>query len=49
MPKLSIVVGGNTTVAGRNMGKATGGYGSLFYVFDFSPKEKSSGKPSNAN
>jgi hypothetical protein len=49
LPQLSIVAGGSTTVAGRNVGKATGGYGSLFYVFDFSPKEKSSGKSSNAN
>lgn len=49
LPELSIVLGGNTTVAGRNMGKATGGYASFFYVFDFSPKEKSSGKNSNSN
>ena len=48
LPQLSVVVGGNTTVAGRNMGKATGGYGSLFYVFNLGHKEKSSDKPSNS-
>lgn len=49
LPQLSIVVGGNTTVAGRNVGKATSFWGSFFYVFDFSPKTKSSDKPANAN
>jgi hypothetical protein len=40
--EVSLVAGGNTTVAGRNMGKSTTVYGSVFYVFDFSPKAKSS-------
>ena len=40
LPQLSIVAGGNTTVAGRNMGQATTVYGSLFYVFDLSKKDK---------
>ncbi len=44
IPQLSIVAGGNTTVAGRNMGQATTFYGSFFYVFDFSPKTKSTDK-----
>ncbi|WP_298741116.1 transporter [uncultured Chitinophaga sp.] len=38
MPQLSFVGGGNTTVAGRNMGQATTVYGSVFYVLDFSRK-----------
>jgi Putative MetA-pathway of phenol degradation len=38
MPQLSIVAGGNATVAGRNMGQATTVYGSVFYVLDFSRK-----------
>ena len=40
LPQLSIVAGGNTTVAGRNMGQSTTVYGSFFYVFDFSKKTK---------
>ena len=43
LPQLSIVAGGNTTVAGRNMGQATTVYGSFFYVFDFSQKNKING------
>ncbi len=39
--QLSIVAGGMYTVAGRNVGQSTTIYGSLFYVFDFSKKEKS--------
>ena len=46
LPQLSIVAGGNTTVAGRNMGQATTVYGSFFYVFDLSHKTKSSAQPS---
>lgn len=42
MPQLSIVAGGNTTVAGRNMGQSTTVYGSLFYILDFSRKSTSS-------
>jgi hypothetical protein len=49
IPQLSFVVAGNTTIAGRNMGKATGGSGSIFYVFDLSKKEKSSANTSNSN
>jgi hypothetical protein len=41
LPQLSIVAGGMYTVAGRNVGQSTTIYGSLFYVFDFSKKEKS--------
>lgn len=49
LPQLSIVAGGNTTVAGRNMGKATGYYGSLFWVLDLTRKEKATDQPSNTN
>jgi hypothetical protein len=49
IPQLSIVAGGNTTVAGRNVGQATNVYGSFFYVFDFSPKAKASAKPAQTN
>jgi hypothetical protein len=41
LPQLSIVAGGNTTIAGRNMGQATSVYGSFFYVFNLGPKTKS--------
>ncbi len=41
LPQLSIVAGGMYTVAGRNVGQSTTIYGSLFYVFDFSKKVKS--------
>ena len=41
LPQLSIVAGGMYTVAGRNVGQSTTIYGSLFYVFDFSKKAKS--------
>ncbi|MBL7743226.1 MAG: hypothetical protein JNN00_07075 [Chitinophagaceae bacterium] len=44
LPELSIVGGGNTTVAGRNMGQSTTVYGSFFYVLDFSPKAKTAAK-----
>lgn len=40
LPQLSIVAGGNTTVAGRNVGQANTVYGSFFYVLDFSRKSK---------
>ena len=49
LPQLSIVAGGMYTVAGRNVGQATTVYGSLFYVFDFSKKTKSSDQPSKTN
>jgi len=41
IPQLSIVAGGNATVAGRNMGQATTVYGSFFYVFNLGRKTKS--------
>ena len=43
LPQLSVVAGGNTTVAGRNMGQATNVYGSFFYVFNLGHKTKSTG------
>jgi hypothetical protein len=43
LPQLSIVAGGNATVAGRNMGQATNVYGSFFYVFNLGHKTKSTG------
>lgn len=45
LPELSIVVGGNTTVHGRNVGQATTIDGSIFYVFNLGHKTKSSNKP----
>ena len=45
LPELSIVAGGNTTVAGRNMGQATSIYGSFFYVLNLDHKTKSSDQP----
>ena len=47
LPQLSIVGGGNYTISGRNVGQSTAVYGSLFYVFDFSPKQKKSSQPSS--
>lgn len=44
IPQLSIVAGGNATIAGRNVGQATTVYGSFFYVFDLSPKTKTPAK-----
>lgn len=49
LPQLSIVTGGNTTVAGRNMGQSTTVYGSFFYVLDFNQKTKSTDKPAQTN
>lgn len=49
LPQMSIVAGGNTTVAGRNVGQATTVYGSVFYILDFSRKSKSPVPTSNAN
>lgn len=46
LPQLSIVGGGMYTISGRNVGQSTTVYGSLFYVFDFSKKTKSSDQPS---
>lgn len=44
---LSLVFGGNTTVAGRNVGQATTYYGSIFYIIEFG--SKSSAKTSTTN
>ncbi len=49
LPELSIVAGGNTTVAGRNMGQAKTVFGSFFYVLDFSRKISSSDKSAKTN
>jgi hypothetical protein len=49
LPQLSIVAGGNATIAGRNVGQATTIYGSFFYVFDLGHKTKSSDKPAKTN
>ncbi len=49
MPQLSIVTGGTTTIAGRNMGQSTTVYGSLFYILDFNHKTKSTNKPVKTN
>lgn len=49
LPQLSIVAGGFTTIGGRNVGQTTNIYGSLFYVFDFSRKEKNTDQPSKKN
>lgn len=35
---LSIVAGGNTTVAGRNVGQSSTYYGSIFYIVEFGKK-----------
>ncbi len=40
--EIALVAGGNTTVAGRNMGQSTSVYASVFYVFNFIRKTKSS-------
>ncbi len=44
LPQLSIVAGGNTTIAGRNVGKSTNVYGSFFYVLNLGPKTKTTDK-----
>ncbi len=49
LPQLSLVAGGNMTVAGRNMGQATTIYGSFFYVFDLGHKTKSTSNPNKTN
>ena len=40
IPALSIIGGGSYVVAGRNVGQSTSVYGGIFYVFNFSHKEK---------
>ena len=46
---LSLVGGGNTTIAGRNVGQATTFYGSIFYILDFTGKTKSSNQSDKTN
>jgi hypothetical protein len=41
---LSLIGGANTTVSGRNIGKANNIYAGIFYILDFTPKEKPSTK-----
>lgn len=47
--EVSLVAGGNTTVAGRNVGQATTFYGSVFYVLDFNRKAKSTVQDGKTN
>ncbi len=47
--EISLVAGGNTTVAGRNVGQSSTVYGAVFYVFDFSRKTKSVKTPEKTN
>lgn len=37
---LSFIAGGNTTIAGRNVGQSSSGYGGMFYVMSFSKNRK---------
>lgn len=46
---LLLVGGGNSTVAGRNVGQVTTFYGSVFYVLDFTHKTKSVNQPVKTN
>ena len=46
---LSFVGGGNTTIAGRNVGQATSFYGSAFYILDLTHKTKSTDKSGKTN
>jgi hypothetical protein len=46
VPGLSLIGGGNYTIAGRNMGQATTVYGGIFYIVNFKGK-KSSAQPSS--
>jgi hypothetical protein len=48
-PEISLVAGGNTTVAGRNMGQSTTFDVSIFYVLDFNHKKKSTDQPAKTN
>ena len=47
--RLSLVGGGNTTVAGRNTGQATTYYGSVFYILDFTRKTTTSNQSGKTN
>jgi hypothetical protein len=44
MPELSLTGNAATTIAGRNIGKSTGFNAGVFYVIDFSKKEKADSK-----
>ncbi len=44
---LSIVADANTTIAGRNVGQSTGFGGGIFYIMDFSKKEKNTSNTQN--
>ncbi len=44
---LSVIANGSTTVAGRNVGQATGFNAGIFYIFDFSKKKKKEKKADN--
>lgn len=44
---LSLVFGGNTTVAGRNVGQTTTYYGSIFYIIEFGKKASSKSSTKN--
>lgn len=49
LPQLSIVAGGNSVVAGRNVGQSTTVYGSVFYVFNLGHKTKTADQPAKTN
>jgi len=49
LPQLSIVAGGNTVIAGRNVGQSTTVYGSFFYVINLEGKTKTSAQPAKTN
>jgi len=49
VPALSLVAGGNSTVAGRNMGQATSVYGAVFYALDLGRKSKSTSSSLKTN
>jgi hypothetical protein len=44
---LSLIGGGNYTLAGRNVGQATAYNGGVFYILDFTHKQKKSTPTSN--
>ena len=46
---LSIVANGSTTIAGRNIGKASGFNAGVFYILDFSKKNKKKKKEQNSD
>ena len=46
--EISLVAGGNTTISGRNMGQSGTVYGSIFYVFNFNKKVKTTDQPVNS-